>query len=374
MAGGGTSTEQSPWEGQAPYLSTGYEASYNQLLAGGPSYYGGSTVAGFAPQTEAGLGLLEQSATAGNPIAAAAGNHVTGLLDQTATDFGAGNFVQGQLGQQANSFQDYASQTAGGPQLSALGNLAETASGQFLNSNPHIDATYDAAARGLSRNFTENVSPAMAAQFSAAGRSGSGAHQEAFQRSADTLGTQLGELSANIYGQNYANERNNQLSSANAINNQQLAASQQDVSRLGIASGLYGQDQNQQLGAAQLGAGLQGQTLDAQGAATALASDTYDLSNADANQLLSVGSAVQNQGQAYLNDDVARHDFTQQQPYTNLNNYLANIQGNVGFSQTQSGSGSQLGSAAGGALTGYQVGGPYGALIGGALGYFGGGN
>lgn len=371
MAGGGTSTEQSPWEGQAPYLSTGYEAAYNQLLAGGPSYYGGSTVAGFAPQTEAGLGLLEQSATEGNPIAAAAGSHVTGLLGQTATDFGAGNFVQGELGANPN-FQDYAGQTAGSANLAGNNTLQATADGQFLNSNPHLDATYDAAARGLSRNFNENISPAMAAQFSAAGRSGSGAHQEAFQRSADTLGTNLGELGANIYGQNYAQERQNQLGAANSLNSTGLAQGQQDISRLGIAAGLYGQDQSQQLGAAQLGAGLQGQLLDAQGGATALASDTYDLSNADANQLLSVGSAVQNQGQAYLNDDVARHDFTQNQPYANLNNYLANVQGNVGFSQTQSGSGNQLGAAAGGALTGYQIGGPYGAILGGALGYFGG--
>ena len=80
--------------------------------------------------------------------------------------------------------------------------LNDTAQGKFLNSNPYLDQMYQSASRP--------VIDQVQSQFSKAGRYGSAANQ-------DVLGRTLSELSGNIYGQNYARERQNQLSAGNAL-------------------------------------------------------------------------------------------------------------------------------------------------------------
>jgi hypothetical protein len=81
-------------------------------------------------------------------------------------------------------------------------NLTDTAAGKFLNSNQYLDQMFSSASRP--------VVDQIQAQFSKAGRVGSAANQ-------DVLGRTLSEMSGNIYGQNYAQERANQLQASNAI-------------------------------------------------------------------------------------------------------------------------------------------------------------
>ena len=80
-----------------------------------------------------------------------------------------------------------------------LDTLQRTASGQMLNNNPHLSDMFNA--------MKGEVTDAVNSQFSAYGRTGSPAH-------AGVMTQQLGNLASNIWGQDYARERQNQLAAA----------------------------------------------------------------------------------------------------------------------------------------------------------------
>jgi hypothetical protein len=73
----------------------------------------------------------------------------------------------------------------------------DTLNGDYLNSNPYLDATFNKAA--------DQVQNRVDSMFSRSGRTGSGSH-------AGVASDKLNDLATNIYGGNYANERNNQMS------------------------------------------------------------------------------------------------------------------------------------------------------------------
>lgn len=83
-----------------------------------------------------------------------------------------------------------------------LDTLQRTASGSMLNSNPHLSDMFNAM-RG-------DVTDAVNSQFSASGRTGSPAH-------AGVMTKELGNLASQIWGQDYARERQNQLSAASQM-------------------------------------------------------------------------------------------------------------------------------------------------------------
>lgn len=171
MSGGGGSSQNTtktiaepPAETRpylAPYLSRASElanAPYNE--------YAGQQVAGLnADQTQA-FDMVRQRATDGSPVTA-----------------------------------------------NANWNAANTLGGQYLDpaSNPWLSKTYNAAASDMARNFSNSVVPGINSSFSLNGRYGSNAHREAFGDAARTLNSGLTNLGTQIYGQNYANERGNQL-------------------------------------------------------------------------------------------------------------------------------------------------------------------
>lgn len=144
------------------------------------------------------------------------------------------------------------------------------------NINPYLTAQYDAASKP--------VIDSINSQFSSAGRTGSTANQNA-------LTSQLGNLSANIFSQGYDNAANRSITSANDLN-------ANAATRTG-----------QQLQAGQLAPGLAN-------------NDYTDLQN-----LLSVGGAQDQQSQAQLNDLLQRWQYTQQQPWSILNQYGGAVSG-----------------------------------------------
>lgn len=169
MGGGSKNTTSStiakPPEETAPYLPP-YLARASELSNAPYQEYGGQQVAGLnGDQTQA-FNAVRQRATNGSPVTA-----------------------------NANS------------------NAANTLSGQYLDpsSNPWLSKTYDAAASDLARNYSNAVVPSINSTFSQAGRYGSGAQREAIGDAGRTLGSSLGNLSTQIYGQNYGQERQNQL-------------------------------------------------------------------------------------------------------------------------------------------------------------------
>jgi len=237
-----TTTKSDPWEGQQPYLTQGFESVGNYFNPGGggitgqnlPEYYPGQTIAADSPETQAALTARTNRAMYGSPLTAAAQNELT-----------------------------------------------KTLGGDYLNSNPYIDATYNKAAKGVTQNYNEVVNPGIDSAFTKAGRFGSGMYANARNTSDRSLGTELGDLATNIYGGNYKNERDNQIKGM-----------------------LYAPDLANQ--------------------------DYYDI-----NQLSSVGDYRTNMSQQQIDADRAKYDYNQNKPINALQQYMNLIQGNYGGTSTQ---------------------------------------
>lgn len=238
-----TGTQQStstvntgPWSAQAPYLKQAFsEAQSLYNTNKGNKYYSGETVA---------------------PLNSAQND----ALDAT---IGIGSGVN--------------------PGVAAAGqNNAETLSGMYLDpaSNPYLRSTYDAAADAVTRQYQTATAPQTAGAFSGAGRYGSGAYQNQVKNNELAFGTSLNNLAANIYGSNYASERDRQLAAA------------------GQAGGIN-----------------QAQYINPTAA-------------------LGAGGVRQTQQQNVDNANMAAYNYNRDQPTNALNSYLGQIQGNYGQSGT----------------------------------------
>ena len=228
-----TSAQSAPWTGVSPYLEETFSEARKLYETGGPQGFGRSTVADFSGSTESALQSIENTAMAGSP------------------NIGIGQNLLGQ-----------------------------TLSGDFLNSNPYLDAMYNQAADNITRNYQEAVAPSIGANAEAQGRYGSGLYQNMMANSQRELGDSLGRLGTDIYGQNYANER-----------------ARQDAA-MGKIPGMAG------------------------------------LNYFDANQMLGVGQMQDTQAQNQLSDQYNQYMFDQNRPGMNLSNYQNAITGNYGGTTT----------------------------------------
>lgn len=213
-----------PWGPAQPVLKNILNQG-QQLYNQGSSYYPFSTVVPQSQQTLSALQGIEGRAGS-NPVTAGAQGTLSSLL--------SGN----------------------NPTLQA------TARGDYLSpdSNPWLKQTFDA--------MSGDVQDAVNSQFSMASRTGSPAH-------AGELTRQLGRLGTQLYGDNYARERQNQLGAAGTIGQQQLSA-------LGMAPSVN------------------------------------DLGYGDLSKLLGAGAAYEGQAGKTLQDAMSRWDFSQNQGWNNL--------------------------------------------------------
>lgn len=85
----------------------------------------------------------------------------------------------------------------------------DTASGNFLNSNPYLDKIFGQASDAVSRQYTNTAIPAIRSSFGMAGGYNRGSEAGATNNANYSLGQNLNNLATNIYGGNYANERQN---------------------------------------------------------------------------------------------------------------------------------------------------------------------
>ena len=208
-----------PWAEQKPFLTYGMNIAKQQFNSNGPLYYPNSTVADFSPEQSAALTGIANRAASGSPLNAAA---------------------QGQALRTING--DYLD--AGNPHLQAM-----------------ISRTYDA------------MRPKFDAQFSNSGRYGSGAHQAA-------LSDAVAGAAVPMAYQDYATERQNQLSQTNA--------------------------------------------------APALAGTDYT----DLQALLQAGQMQTGQTQAQTTADVQKWNWEQQLAANKLAQYMQMVQGNYGGTST----------------------------------------
>jgi len=219
----------------------------------------------------------------------------------------------------------------------SLGQVGQTAAGGFLNANPYQQAMMEAATRPLTQQFSQAVLPGISSLYSRSGRLGSGAMERALGTATEAYGRSLGDITANIAGTQYQQERG-----------LQQQAQLQQAQLAGLAPQFYGQQF------------LPSQTL------------------------AQVGAQQEAIAAQPLQEQLARYQFGQQLPYQQLQGYLSSVYGTpLGSYGTQTtnaptyqnrGAGVLGGGIAGG-LGGYalgqafpQIGGTYGALGGATLG------
>jgi hypothetical protein len=289
------STTSSIDPGILPYITTGLERAKTLFLGGEqPSMYPGQTYVSPSDQT------------------------LTALQQQE-------NIAQ----QQSPSLQ--AAQNA---YMQSYGGLANTAAGGFLQGNPYQQQMIAAATRPLMQQYSDQVLPGIASLYSKSGRYGSGAMQGALGQATEQYGRALGDVSANIVGTQYDQERARQQQAIMGLTNLAQAA-----------PGIYAQ-----------------QYLPAQ-------------------QLAQVGAQREAIAMQPLQEAMQRYSFGQQLPYQQLSGYLSSVYGSPTASY---GSTSQnmstnptigaIGGALSGGLLGSSIGGAFGnSMLGAGLGALGGG-
>jgi hypothetical protein len=220
---------------------------------------------------------------------------------------------------------------------SSLGQVGQTAAGGFLNANPYQQAMMEAATRPLTQQFSQSVLPGISSLYSKSGRLGSGSMERALGTATEAYGRSLGDITANIAGSQYQQER--------------------------------GLQQQAQLQQAQL---------------AGLAPQFYSQQFLPSQTLAQVGAQQEAIAAQPLQEQLARYQFGQQLPYQQLQGYLSSVYGTpLGSYGTQTtnaptyqnrGAGILGGGLAGG-LGGYalgqafpSIGAGYGALGGAALG------
>jgi hypothetical protein len=237
--GGGASSKIDP--ALYPYLQMGLQRA-EQLFFGQPqpSFYPGQTYVSPSQQTQQALAQQEALATGAQPSLQAA--------------------------QQAYQ--------------ASLGQIGQTAAGGFLQGNPYQQAMLAAATRPLTQQYGEQVVPGIASLYSRAGRYGSGAMERALGGATEAYGRALGDVSANIVGQDYARER-----------------------------------------------GLQQQAQMGQAALAQAAPSFFQMGFLPSQALAQVGAAREQIAGQPLQEAMQRYQYSQQLPYQQLQGFLSSVYG-----------------------------------------------
>ena len=389
-----SSQSSNPWIGQQPYLKDVFSQAQNLFNQGPPGYYPGAT---YTPFNDIQQGAFD--ATLNRAQGSSQEQNYGNFLDQALTDprhmqaQNQGNFglMQAQQGYGLGQAQQFARSGVptgqGNPFLQNLASaenptlrgrvgdiqgsldprasatLGDTASGSYLNANPYLNAQFNDAAGNVGEQFSNTVLPGLNQTFGAAGRTGSRSHTGAIDAATGRLGDTLSGLATDIYGGNYAQERQNQLAAAGTLGDQSLAGAglgadvykadaarqlgaagltqeqNQFDSRLGfdqnqLAANIYGSDRNRAAAASQAlqQGGLQGYGQQLQ--AGSQVSDHSALQWQNIANALGIGDRVQGQSDQILQDDINRFDYYQGAPWENLARYAATIFGAGGLTES----------------------------------------
>ena len=285
-----------------PFLTEGLRQAQELFLRQQPSMFPGQTYVSPSEQTLQSLQAQEDIARQASPI----------------------------LGQAQQAYQ------------ASLGQVGQTAAGGFLNANPYQQAMMEAATRPLTQQFSQAVLPGISSLYSKSGRLGSGAMERALGTATESYGRSLGDITANIAGTQYQQER-----------------------------GLQQQAQLQQAALAQAAPQMYGQQF--------LPSQT----------LGQIGAQREAISAQPLQEQMSRFAYQQRLPYEQLSGYLSSVYGSplgqfgspAAQPTYQNRTAGALGGGIVGGLGGYALGsmlpssflGGYGGLAGGALGALGGG-
>lgn len=225
-------------------------------------------------------------------------------------------------------------QAAQNAYLQSYGGLGTTAAGGFLQGNPYQQQMIEAATRPLVSQYSNQVLPGIASLYSKSGRYGSGAMANALGQATEQYGRALGDVSANIVGTQYDQERARQQQAMMGLTNLAQAA-----------PSIYAQ-----------------QYLPSQ-------------------QLAQVGAQREAIAAQPLQEAMQRYSFGQQLPYQQLSGYLSSVYGSptASYGTTSQNMSTNptvgaIGGALSGGLLGSSIGGAFGnSMLGAGLGALGGG-
>jgi hypothetical protein len=280
-----------------PYLQTGLERAQSLFLTGEqPRFFEGQTYVSPSAQTLEALQQQEALARQSSPA-----------LQQAQQAYGQ-----------------------------ALSGIGQTAAGGFLQGSPYQQQEREAATRPLEQQFSNQVLPSIASLYSKSGRYGSGAMQGALGQATEGYGRALGDITSNIAGQQYQQER-----------------------------------------------GLQQQAQLAQAQLAAAAPSIYGQQYLPSQQLAQIGAAREAIAAQPLQEQMQRFQFGQQLPYQQLSGYLSSVYGSpMGSFGTQqsttnlpsnplinTAAGAGLGYLGGQALSSYLSGNPFSLTSSAGMGY-----
>lgn len=344
MSGGGGSTNtiqsSTPWAGVQPGLSSLYNQAGWQFAAGGPQ----TQIASVAPFTTAQNQGLQALTSIGNGgLGTLNGYQLQALQDTSQLAQGTDAGEQAQLGvlngtnPATQALTGLANGTAAPDQY--LNGIASGAAApdQYLQSmlspsftnvqnNPALNSAMNAANSNTNYNFTRDVMPGIASQFSAAGRFGSNAQTDAIGQATNNLATQISNTNAGMSLADLQQLQGLQAGAAGTLGNLESGAS---TSLGNLQSGAAGALGGMDLNAAQ---GLNS----TMGSATQLLPSMATQGVGNASNLLEAGTAEQTQWQNYLNQIAQQFNVNQMQPWNTLNMYGQLLAGGNPYATTSS--------------------------------------
>jgi len=411
LHGGGGGQQQQSQTGidptLKPYVEFGLGEAKNLYQGAGPQYYAGQTYVSPSANTMSALTAAGNRAVAGNPLLPAAqanamnlqtasnqanpmyqnlynraqtgsplasslyGNLAAGnLTDATSINRSNQAYANSQTNPQAA--QDVYSALAGGQMTNAANPYNQyTASGAYLGSNPYFTQALQGAGQAATSTYWDAVNAAQSGA-SQAGRYGSGAQANLFNKAGTTLANTLANKAGELGYNQYANERAlqeaamgrmgqlsqgdiaNQLAGATALTGvgQQTLANQMAAINQGaglnqqaLSNALTGaqnlnamgqQDYANRLAATGGLATTSAADLQRQMAAAQLAPELANADYTDINQLLKTGQAQEDYANTALQADINRFNYEQNLPTAKLNQYAQYLSGTPQGSTTTS--------------------------------------
>jgi hypothetical protein len=194
-----TTANNAPWSGVQPALTETIPMVTQQVRDRPLSYFPGSTVVPYSPQTTQALGLMESRALAGNPI-------------------------EGQ----------------------AQGEAGKVLAGDYLTGgNPAYQGMVERSIAPLRQEFQNTVVPGVNSAFAGRGRTGSNMQKEALGTAADRYMRQVGDVTSGLAYQNYGDERS-RMAGTMALAPSLAQGDYYDIAQLGnVGSALESQSQAQ---------------------------------------------------------------------------------------------------------------------------------
>lgn len=320
-----------------------------------PEYYGGDMVAGMDSTSARALNQMAERGLYGSDTERAANNYVQNMLGgDAAGDLrgAAGAFMAG-LPQAYNTLGGLAQ---GGMGLDAANAFAQGGASPFGDAlaaaaggqvNPLTGQMFQQAAGNLAESFNESTVPAINSAFSMHGRTGSGAHADAMGNAAGELADAQAGLAAQMFGGASESALNRGLSAAQA-------GLSDDMSRRGLAAGLYnaGADRalqagGQMLGGASTGFGGLGNLAGLQGSAAGLTNMLSGLDFQNLGAAVQAGDRFQGQQQQEIDADMARYDYNANRGIQDYDRMMQNLGAVTGLTGGLAGTGTTQTDASG---------------------------